>query len=119
MRFLACSVAFLLITAGVAVLTGCIPITEHRGKELFVRPAEALKRDHAGEADVRAAFGEPRGVQPIEGGGRRLAFRVPVSKRTSFLTLCGVMPMQDWTTDFRQLSVDVDASGRVRDYRLE
>jgi hypothetical protein len=118
MRFLACSVAFLLIVAGVAVLSGCIPITKREGDEAYTRRADALKEALAGERDVRAAFGEPV-VTQLKGGARRLEYQVPISKRTVYLTLCGVLPTEGLTNELHRLSVDMDAGGRVRSYRLE
>jgi hypothetical protein len=44
---------------------------------------------------------------------------VPASRRAVFLTLCGVVPMQEWSPDARQLFLDVDRDGHVRDYRVQ
>jgi hypothetical protein len=119
MRFIACSVAFLLIVAGVAVLTGCIPITQRVELREYARRAEAWRREGADAKKVRAALGDPLSVQPTADGGQRLEFQVMVSSRAAFATLCGIVPMQDWKHEPHRLVLDMDHYGRVRSYQAE
>lgn len=119
MRFIACSVAFLLIVAGVAVLAGCIPYTQGVSVGTYAERAEGWRREGADTNKVRAALGEPLSVQPTGDGGQRLEFQVMASSRAVFITLCGVVPMQNWKHEPHRLMVDMDHYGRVRDYQLE
>jgi hypothetical protein len=119
MRFFACSVAFLLIVAGVAVLTGCIPITEHRGGEAEVARAKVLNRERADVERVREELGEPAEVRPGTDGRQRLEYHLPGSSQTILLTLCGPVPMAGPSSEVRRLVLEIDRNGRVRDFQVQ
>jgi len=118
MRFIACSIAFLLIVAGVAALTGCIPITKHSGGEAEVARAKMLRHDHADADRVRAELGEPAEVRPGPDGRQRLEYHLPGTTATVLLTLCGPIPYPEQPV-VRRLVLELDRNGRVRDYQME
>ena len=119
MRLIACSVAFLLIVAGMAVLTGCIPITKHYGGEAEVARAKVLNRERADVERVREELGEPAEVRPGPDGRQRLEYHLPGSRETILLTLCGPIPMTGPSSDIRRLVLEFDRNGRVRDFQVE